>query len=281
MGITAALHPVGSDGFYSSQIQLHPAWLWLAQPMTTVAPASPPGLPPASSPDPPSTEPTATVSARGAPMLPSDMESVTESPSPPLLRTATTCTDMSLPLDTPSASFILVLPDLSSRGLSFTPATARGALMPMLPTVPLPLLRTATTSTATSTLPSTPSASPTPASADLTSRSLVSTPASTTVATTARGPLSPSTEELLSTLDALSLPLRGLLRVLALDMATATATAMVSTAMARGPLTLTTELLPLPTLSTRPTLATLDLTSRCLAFTPGSATATEATSTKD
>merc|ERR1711970_1243276 len=159
--------------------------------------------------------------------------------------------------DTPSASLTLVLPDLSSRGLSSTPATARGALMPMLPTVPLPLFRTATTSTDTSTPPSTPSASPTPASADLTSRSLVSTPASTTVATTARGPLSPSTEELLSTLDALSLPLRGLLRVSALD----TATAMGSTATARGPLMPTTELLPLPTLSTRPTLATLDLTS--------------------
>merc|ERR1711970_206712 len=279
MGITAALHPVGSDGFYSSQIQLHPAWLWLAQPMTTVAPALPPGLPPASSPDPLSTEPTATVSARGAPMLPTDMESAMESPSPPPLRTATTSTDMSWPLATPSASLTLVLPDLSSRGLSSTPATARGASMPMPPTVPLTLLRTATTSTDTSTPPSTPSASPTPASADLTSRSLVSTPASTTVATTARGPLSPSTEEWLSTLDALCLPLKGLLRVSALD--TATATAMVSTATARGPLTPTTELLPLPTPSTRLTLATLDLTSRCLAFTPGSATATEATSTKD
>merc|ERR1711970_468616 len=279
MGITAALHPVGSDGFYSSQIQLHPAWLWLAQPMTTVAPASPPGLPPASSPDPLSTEPTATVSARGAPMLPSDMESVTESPSPPLLRTATTCTDMSLPPATPSVSLTLVLLDLSSRGLSSTLATARGALMPMLPTVPLPLFRTATTSTDTSTPPSTPSASPTPASADLTSRSLVSTPASTTVATTARGPLSPSTdtEEWLSTLDVLFLPLRGLLRVSVL----ATATDTVSTATARGPLMPTTELLPLPTLSTRLTLATLDLTSRCLVFTPESATATEATSTKD
>merc|ERR1711970_813048 len=191
-------------------------------------------------------------------MLLTDMASVTELPSPPPLRTATTFTDMSWPLD-----------------------TARGLLMPMLTTVPSPLLRTATTSTATSTPPSTPSASPTPASADLTSRSLVSTRASTTVATTARGPLSPSTEEWLSTPDMLFLPLRGLLRVLALDMATATATAMVSTATARGPLTLTTELLPLPTLSTRPTLATLDLTSRCLAFTPESATATEATSTKD
>merc|ERR1719339_311034 len=208
-----------------------------------------------------------------------DMESVTELPFPPPLRTVTMCTDMSLLPVMPSASLTPVLPDLSSRGPSSTPATARGPLMPMLTMVPSPLLRTATTSTATSTPPSTPSASPTPASADLTSRSLVSTPASTTVATTARGPLSPSTdtEEWLSTLDVLSLPLRGLLRVSALD----TATDTVSTATARGPLTLTTELLPLLTLSTRPTLATLDLTSRCLAFTPGSATATEATSTKD
>merc|ERR1712055_1021549 len=179
-------------------------------------------------------------------MLPLDTELDMESPSPPPLRTATTFTDMSWPLDTPSASLTPVLPDLSSRGLSSTLATARGPLMPMLTTVPSLLLRTATTSTATSTPPSTPSASPTPASADLTSRSLVSTPASTTVATTARGPLSPSTdtEEWLSTLDVPSLPLRGLLRVSALD----TATAMVSTATARGPLTPTTELLPLPTL---------------------------------
>merc|ERR1719228_1116815 len=116
----------------------------------------------------------------------------------------------------------------------------------------------------------TPSASLTLGLPDLSSRGLSSTPA------TARGPPSPSTEELLSTLDALSLPLRGLLRVSALD----TATAMGSTGTARGPLMPTTELLPLPTLSTRPTLATLDLTSRCLAFTPGSATATEATFTK-
>merc|ERR1719370_1283244 len=123
-----------------------------------------------------------TVSARGALMLPTDMASVTELPSPPLLRTATTFTDMSWPLDMPSASPTPVLPDLSSRGPSST-------------------------------------------------------------ATTARGPLSPSTvmEEWLSTLDVLSLPLRGLLRVSALD----TATDMVSTATARGPLTPTTELLPL------------------------------------
>merc|ERR1711971_1480989 len=222
----------------------------------------------------------ATVSVRGARMLPTDMASVTESPPPPLLRTATTSTDMSWPLDTPSASLTPVLLDLSSRGLSSIPATARGALMPMLTTVPSPLLRTATTSTDTSSLPSTPSASPIPASEDLTSRSPVSTLASTTVASTARGPLSPSTEEWLSTLDVLSLPLRGLLRVSALATDTDTATDTDSTATARGPLTPTTELLPLPTLPTRPTLATLDLTSRCLAFTPGSATATEATSTK-
>merc|ERR1719234_1428504 len=195
-------------------------------------------------------------------MLPTDMASVTALPSPPLLRTATTSTDTSWPLDTPSASLTPGLPDLSSRGLSSTPATARGALMPMLTTVPSPLLRTATTSTATSLLPSTPSASPIPASVDLTSRSPVSTLASTTVASTARGPLIPSTEEWLSTLDVLSLPPRGLLRVSAL----ATDTDTDSTATARGPLTPTTELLPLPTLSTRPTLATLDLTSRCLVF---------------
>merc|ERR1712060_492821 len=169
----------------------------------------------ATAPAPLSTEPTDTVSARGALMLPTDMASVTELPSPPLLRTATTFTDMSWPLDTPSASLTPVLPDLSSRGPSSTPATARGPLMPMLTTVPSPLLRTATTSTDMSTPPSTPSASPTPAS-----------------------------EDWLSTLDVLSLPLRGLLRVSALD----TATDMVSTATARGPLTPTTELLPLPTL---------------------------------
>merc|ERR1719365_567750 len=161
------------------------------------------------------------ATARGPPMLPSDMASDTESLSPPPLRTATTSTDTNWPLATPSASLTPVLPALSSRGLSSTPDTARGPLMPMLPTVPLPLLRTATTSTDTSLLPSTPSASPTPASVDLTSRSLVSTPASTMVATTARGPLSLSTEELLSTLDVLSLPLRGLLRVSALDTAMA------------------------------------------------------------
>merc|ERR1711970_463271 len=248
MGITAALHPVGSDGFYSSQIQLHPAWLWLAQPMTTVAPASPPGLPPASSPDPLSTEPTATVSARGAPMLPSDMESVTESPSPPPLRTATTSTDMSWPLATPSASLILVLPDLSSRGLSSTPATARGPLMLLTDTeldteLPSPPpLRTATTFTDMSSPLDTQSASLTLVPLALSSRGLSSTPA------TARGPLSLSTEEWLSTLDTPCLPLTGLLRVSALDTATATATAMGSTGTARGPLMPTTELLPLPTL---------------------------------
>merc|ERR1712112_412267 len=104
----------------------------------------------------------------------------------------------------------------------------------------------------------------------------------TTVATTARGPLSPSTVEWLSTLDTPSLPLTGLLRVSALDTDTAMATDTVSTATARGPLMPSTELLPLPTLSTRPTLATLDLTSTSLVFTPESVTATElATSTKD
>merc|ERR1711971_1342025 len=204
----------------------------------------------------------ATVSVRGARMLPTDMASVTESPPPPLLRTATTSTDMSWPQDTPSASLTPVLLDLSNRGLSSTPATARGALMPMLTTVPSPLLRTATTSTAMSLLPSTPSASPTPVSEDLTSRSPVSTLASTTVASTARGPLSPSTEEWLSTLDVLSHPLRGPLRVSAL----ATATDTDSTATARGPLSLSTGpqlLLRTTTTSTDMSLA-LDIPSASL-----------------
>merc|ERR1711874_809654 len=78
-----------------------------------------------------------------------------------------------------------------------------------------------------------PSASPTPALADLTSRSPVSTPASTMVATMARGLLSPSTEEWLSTLDTLCLPLTGLLRDSALDTATG-----MGTATTRGPLSL-------------------------------------------
>merc|ERR1712113_581974 len=204
----------------------------------------------------------------------------TELPFPPLLRTVTTCTDMSLPPATPSASLILVLPDLSSRGLSSTPATARGPLMLLTDTEldtespSPPPLRTATTFTDMSLPLDTPSASLIPVPLALSSRGLSSTPA------TARGPLSLSTEEWLSTLDTPCLPLTGLLRVSALDTATATATAMGSTATARGPLMPTTELLPLPTLCTRPTLATLDLTSRCLAFTPGSATATEATFTK-
>merc|ERR1712112_742022 len=100
-----------------------------------------------------------------------------------------------------------------------------------LPTSPSPPpWRTATMCTDMSWPPSTPSASPTPASVDLTSRSLVFTLASTTVATTARGPLSPSTVEWLSTLDTPSLPLTGLLRVSALDTDMATATDAVYTA---------------------------------------------------
>merc|ERR1711970_714933 len=202
------------------------------------------------------------------------MASDTESPFPPLLRTVTTSTDMSLPLATPSASLILVLPDLSSRGLSSTLATARGPLMLLMDTEldtespSPPPLRTATTFTDTSWPLATPSASLILVPLALSSRGLSSTLA------TARGPLSLSTEEWLSTLDTPCLPLTGLLRV------SASATAMGSTGTARGPLMPTTELLPLPTLSARPTLATLDLTSRCLAFTPGSATATEATFTK-
>merc|ERR1712106_643019 len=111
-----------------------------------------------------------------------------------------------------------------------------------------------------------------------TSRSPVSTPASTTVATTARGPLSPSTdtEEWLSTLDTPFLPLTGLLRVSALD------TAMGSTATARGPLSLsmgqqlllrttTTSMdtsLALVTPSASLTPATLGLPSTSQGFTP-------------
>merc|ERR1711874_65456 len=200
---------------------------------------------------------------------------------------ATTCTDMSLPPATPSASLTLVLPDLSSRGLSSTPATARGALMPMLPTVPLPLLRTATTSTATSTLPSTPSASPTPALADLTSRSPVSTPASTMVATMARGLLSLSTEEWLSTLDTLCLPPTGLLRDSALDTATATARGPLSLSMGRQLLLRTTttsmgtsSALVIPSASLIP--ATLALPSMSPGFTPTfSCLTAQASATKD
>merc|ERR1712200_291962 len=171
-----------------------------------------------------------------------DTASDTEWPFPPPLRTATTCTATSSPPDTPSASPTLVPLDLSSRGPSSTPATARGALRPMLmlSTALSPLSRTATTSTATRLTPSTPSASPILALPDLTSRSLVSTLASTTVATTARGAPSPSTEELPSTPVTLFPPPTGLLRVLALDTASDTATA--STAMARGPPSPSTEL---------------------------------------
>merc|ERR1719180_341905 len=156
------------------------------------------------------------ATARGALMLPLDTESATESPSLPLLRTATTCMDMSLLQVTPSASLTPASADLTSRGLSSTLATARGALMLPLDTESatespsLPLLRTATTFTDMSWPLDTPSASLTPVLPDLSSRGLSSTLA------TARGPLSPSTEEWLSTLDVLSLPLRGPLRVSAL-----------------------------------------------------------------
>merc|ERR1719341_1247153 len=153
------------------------------------------------------------ATARGALMLLTDMESVTELPSPPPLRTVTMCTDMSLLPVMPSASLTPVLLDLSSRGLSSTQATARGALM-LLTDMELvtespspPLLITATTSTDTNWPLDTPSASLTPVLRDLSSRGLSSTPA------TARGPLSPSTEELLSTRVTLCLPLTGLFRV--------------------------------------------------------------------
>merc|ERR1740123_2332877 len=143
-----------------------------------------------------------------------------------------------------------------------------------------------------SLLPSTPSASPIPALEDLSSRSPVSTLASTTVASTARGPLSPSTEEWLSTLDVLSLPLRGPLRVSAL----ATATDTDSTATARGPLSLSTGqrlLLRTTTTSTDMslgldipsaslTLATLGLPSTSQGFTPTFCCLTaQASATKD
>merc|ERR1711913_109688 len=179
----------------------------------------------------------ATILARGVPMLPTDMESAMESPSPPPLRTATTFTDMSWPQATPSASLTLVLPDLSSRGLSSTPDTELDTELPSPPP-----LRTATTFTDTSWPLATPSASLILVPLALSSRGLSSTLA------TARGPLSLSTEEWLSTLDTPCLPLTGLLRVSALDTATATATAMGSTGTARGLLMPTTELLPLPTL---------------------------------
>merc|ERR1719312_105380 len=147
-------------------------------------------------------------------MLPSDTESL----SPPPLRTATTSTDTNWPLATLSASLTLVLPALSSRGLSSTPATARGPLSPSteewlstLDTRCLPLTGLFRVS----------------------ALDMAMAMGSTAMA---RGPLSPSTEEWLSTLDMLCLPLRGLLRVSALDTATDTG----STATARGPLSLST-----------------------------------------
>merc|ERR1712121_674 len=154
-------------------------------------------------------------------MLLTDTESDTElptSPSPPPWRTVTTCTDMSWPPATPSASLTPVLPDLSSRGLNSTPAMARGALIlpsdTELPTSPSPPpWRTATTCTDMSWPPATPSANLTLVLPDLTSRGLSS------ILATARGLLSPSTAEWLSTLDTPSLPLTGLLRVSALDTA--------------------------------------------------------------
>merc|ERR1719341_1159134 len=227
-----------------------------------------------------------TVSARGALML--QLESDMESPSPPPLRTATTFTDTSWPLDTPSASLIPVLPVLSSRGLSSILATARGALMLPLDTEsPFPpLLRTTTTSTDTNWPLDTPSASLTPVLPDLSSRGLSSTLA------TARGPLSLSTEEWLSTLDTLSLPLTGLFRVRALDTATDTG----STATARGPLSLSTGqqlllrttttftdtslALDIPSAST--TQATLGLPSMSQGFIPSFCCLTaQASATKD
>merc|ERR1719147_405344 len=72
----------------------------------------------------------------------------------------------------------------------------------------------------------------------------------------------PSTEEWLSTLDTLCLPLTGLFRVSALD----TATAMGSTAMARGPLSLSTgqQLLLRTTTTSMDTSLALDIPSASL-----------------
>merc|ERR1719278_2299710 len=161
----------------------------------------------------------------------------------------------------------------------------------MLTTVPLPLLRTTTMSTGTSTPPSTLSASPIPP-AGLTSRSPVFTPASTTVATTARGALSPSTAEWPSTLDTPSPPLTGLLRVSALDMATdtgstATARGLLSPFMGQQSLLRTTTTstgtsLALDIPSASPTPATLGLPSTSPGFTPTSSSPTvQASATKD
>merc|ERR1712180_15852 len=115
----------------------------------------------------------------------------------------------------PSQASVRLKLSLGLMLMMLVPASARGALSTALPSP----LRTATTCTDTSSPPDTPSASPILALPDLTSRSLVSTLASTTVAITARGATSPSTEELPSTPDTLFPPPRGLLRVLALDTA--------------------------------------------------------------
>merc|ERR1712180_318417 len=124
----------------------------------------------------------------------------------------------------PSQASVRLKLSLGLMLMMLVPASARGALSTALPSP----LRTATTCTDTSSPPDTPSASPILALPDLSSRSLVSTPASTT----ARGAPSPSTEELPSTPDTLFPPPTGLLRVSAMDTASDTATA--STAMARG-----------------------------------------------
>merc|ERR1719430_1173204 len=107
---------------------------------------------------------------------------------------------------------------------------------------------------------------------------------------TARGPLSPSTEEWLSTLDTLCLPLTGLFRDSALDTATD-----MDTATARGPLSLsmgqqsllrtttstdTSLALVIPSASLIP--ATLALPSMSPGFTPTfSCLTAQASATKD
>merc|ERR1712180_432434 len=157
----------------------------------------------------------------------------------------------------PSQASVSLKLNLGLMLMMLVPASARGALSTALPSP----LRTATTCTDTSSPPDTPSASPILALPDLTSRSLVSTLASTT----ARGAPSPSTEELPSTPDTLFPPPTGLLRVLALDTVSDTATA--PTATARGLLYHSTLLLD-PLKSPPPTPLLLGTAIRTLFSEP-------------
>merc|ERR1712180_445813 len=61
-------------------------------------------------------------------LLPASARGALSTALPSPLRTATTCTDTSSPPDTPSASPILALPDLTSRSLVSTLASTRGLL---------------------------------------------------------------------------------------------------------------------------------------------------------